>query len=58
VAISLGMDPNVYLDSEGVRHRVIAEAMRQAQKIRQQELEAIGIHCANALGKLFSKKRT
>jgi hypothetical protein len=57
VAIALGIDPRVYLRAKDhVELAVIAEAMRQAQKARQQEIEAIGIACANALAKMFKKR--
>jgi hypothetical protein len=56
VAIALGIDPRVYLRAKDIERQVIVEAMRKAQRVRQQEIEAIGIACANALGRLFKKR--
>jgi hypothetical protein len=58
VAILLGIDPRAYLRAaKGVEREVIAEALQKAQKGREIEIQNIGIACANALGKMLSKKR-
>lgn len=57
VALLMGWDPLVFLRAEGVSREVAAAVLQVAQRLRDQErgnlAEAIGYHCAHALGQMF-----
>lgn len=57
VALMLGWDPIRYLACEGLERDAADAVLRKAHQLRGEELsrlaEAVGYHCAKALGQMF-----
>jgi uncharacterized protein YunC (DUF1805 family) len=59
VALLHGMDPIAYLSLEGIERTVADAVLKQAQKMRVQELsqvaEAVGVHAGARVGEVLAK---